>query len=127
MKDFAPNKTNGLDTAIEPLSSKLARTQTQLARVDEKISLALKDMIKKRESLEKRDKEIRKAIEQAMKARVEFGGDKKYEDDNITVTYVAPTKRRGINLEKLRTEKPDVYKQYETLSDVKEQVRLKVK
>jgi predicted phage-related endonuclease len=123
MEDFAPKKVEEL----APLSSSLARTQSELAQVNEEISLALKDMIERRNALEERDKKIREEITKAMKARVEAGGEKKYEDDNITVTYVAPTRRAGIDIAKLKAEKPDIYKKYEKFTPVKESVRLKVK
>lgn len=112
---------------LAPLSSSLARNSSRLEKVNKKISEMIADSLREKERLEKRDAAIREQIEIAMRNRVEAGMDKKYEDDVIAVTYIAPTRRAGIDTKKLKEEKPDIYKKYEKFSKIKEQVRIKVK
>lgn len=52
---------------------------------------------------------------------------KKWETQNIVVTYVAPSERKSIDSTKLKAEQPEVYEQYLKTSTVKEQIKIKIK
>ena len=117
----------GEEVELAPLSSSLARNSARLEKLNKKISETIADTLKEKERLEKRDAIIREQIEIAMRNRVASGLEKKYEDDVLSVTYIAPTRRAGVDVKKMKEEAPDVYKKYEKFTKVKEQVRIKVK
>lgn len=54
-------------------------------------------------------------------------GVKKYETDNLVITYVAPTARKTIDSERLKKELPDIAQEYSKSSEVKETVRIKLR
>lgn len=54
-------------------------------------------------------------------------GVKKWETDNIVVTYVEPTERVSIDSAKIKAGQPDIFEQYKKTSPVKESLRIKIK
>ena len=52
---------------------------------------------------------------------------KKWETDNIVVTYVAPTTRESIDSKRLKKEQPDIYSQFIKTSKIKESIKIKIK
>lgn len=72
----------------------------------------------------KKDVETIKAylLEQMSKNKV-----KKWETDNITVTYVEPFERVSIDSKTLKVENPDIYQKYAKVSTIKESIKIKLK
>lgn len=52
---------------------------------------------------------------------------KKWETDNLIVTYVAPSERKSLDSTKLKSEQPKIYEQYSKVSTIKEQIKIKIK
>ena len=52
---------------------------------------------------------------------------KKYESENIVITYIAPTERKSVDSTKLKSEQPDIYEQYSKTSQIKEQIKIRIK
>lgn len=73
--------------------------------------------------IEKIQQEYRQVILEAM----EKSGHDKFDNQFITVTYVAPTTRVSLDTKRLKAEHPELYGEYLTESEVKASVRIKAK
>lgn len=60
-------------------------------------------------------------------AAMEQYGVKKFENDVLSVTYVAPTTRTSIDSTKLKKEMPEVAEKYSKTSNVKASIKITVK
>lgn len=74
-------------------------------------------------ALQKRDSELKTAIKEAMEAN----NVKKFENDFITITYVAPVDRTIVDSKRMREENPELFDKYSKISKVSSSVRIKVK
>lgn len=84
---------------------------------------AISDLCKEKKKLEEKEKTMREALKKAM----EDYGVKKFENDIISVTYVAPSKQNRIDSAKLKKELPDVASKYNKQSNVSAFVKITVK
>lgn len=66
---------------------------------------------------------LRQALLEAMREQ----DVKSFEDDNIKITYIAPTTRETIDSARLKKELPEVAEQYKKISNVKDSVRITLK
>lgn len=66
-------------------------------------------------------------LREALKAEMEKAGVKKWETDNIVVTYVGSTERRTIDSTRLKAEQPSVYDQYIKVSNINPSIKIKLK
>ena len=73
--------------------------------------------------IEKIQQEYRQVILEAM----EKSGNDKFDNQFVTVTYIAPTTRTSLDTKRLKAEHPELYGQYLTESEVKASVRIKAK
>lgn len=84
---------------------------------------AISDICVQKKKLEEQEKAMKESLQKAM----EQYGVKKFENEVISVTYVAPTVRNGIDSAKLKKELPDIAKKYNKQSKVSASVRISVK
>lgn len=70
-----------------------------------------------------RQETLKNAIMQAM----EQNGVKTFENDNLKITYVAPTTRVSIDTKKLKEDNPDLVKKYERFTRTKSSLRITMK
>ena len=84
---------------------------------------AISDICTQKKQLEEQEKKMREALQEAM----EKFGVKKFENDVIAVTYVAPTTRTSIDSAKLKKEQPDIAQKYSKTSNVSASVKIVVK
>lgn len=115
-----------VDDETSTLAMQLVRNENKIARINEQISLAIADMQTQQVRLQERNTEIRKAMKDAMRGRFEVSGSKKYADDNIEVTYVAPTTRTGVDAKKMQAENPELFEKYKKVTKVSDSIRIKV-
>ena len=66
---------------------------------------------------------MRESIVNVMKEK----GISKFENENIMITYIAPSIAKTLDTAKLKAEKPEVYNEYLKDTEKKEQVRIKLK
>ena len=52
---------------------------------------------------------------------------KKYENEVLSLTYVAATERQTVDSKRLKEENPGLYVKYSKISPVKDSVRIKIK
>ena len=60
-------------------------------------------------------------------AEMEEKGILKIENDTMTISYIGATGRETFNSKKFRSDNPDLYDEYVTISPVKSSIRIKVK
>lgn len=99
---------------------------TELVAFESKAAAVIRNIVtlaKQKEELDKQDKEMRSQLEAAMN---EYG-IKKFENDDISVTFVEATTRANVDSKKLKSKYPKVYADCNTVSNVKASVRIKVK
>ena len=108
---------------MEELLNIYANNELELGKVEEQISIAIADLQNKYQELQNKNNEIKEQIKEAM----EKDEVKKYENDYISITYVAPTTRTTVDSKLLKEKYEDIYKECSKVSDVKSSVRIKIK
>lgn len=106
----------GLQTTSKQIS------ELELA-IQEKIASTVGDMQTQLQSLKDKDQKMRLSIKKAM----EDSGIKKFDSEYLSVTYVAPTTRKGFDSAWFKKEQSDIYGKYEKVSDVSASVRITIK
>lgn len=97
--------------------------ELQLNEVEKQMSLAIADLQNKANDLQAKNEEIKEKLKLSM----EESNTKKYENDYISITYIAPTTRNTVDSTKLKTMHEDIYNECLKTSDVKSSIRIKVK
>lgn len=105
------------------LVNKLVTTQTEIAEIEAKVMAATADLQTRLATLREQDGEVRAAIKEAM----EENNVKKFESDTLTITYIAPTVRKGLDTALLKVEAPGIYDKYLKETPVAASVRIKAK
>lgn len=108
---------------MEDLMLELYNNNTEIANIEEKISIAIKDLQAKQQELQTKNEEIKEKLKQAM----EENEVKTYENAYIKLTYIAPTTRTSVDTTKLKENFKEVYNKCLKTSDVKSSLRIKVK
>jgi hypothetical protein len=100
----------------------LTGTEAQLAQLAEVESL-IKSIEEQKKAAEAQATELRAALMAAMEAN----GVTSFENENIKITYVAPTTRTAIDSARLKKELPEVAEKYTKTSNVKASLRITLK
>lgn len=85
--------------------------------------VAITDITLQKKKLEEQEKIIRQKLQETM----EMYGVKKFENDSVSFTYVAPTTRTSIDSARLKKEMPEIAEKYSKTSNVSASVVIKVK
>lgn len=94
----------------------------QLKRLSD-LEIAIAEIENSAKAYEERAKELREGL----KAEMEKAGVKKWETDNISVTYVNSTERKGIDTTRFKSEQPDLYEQYSKVTFINSSIKIKLK
>ncbi len=111
---------------METINKEVADYQnnlTELTAVENKITQAIAGFQDELSTLKERDENLRDELKVAMKAN----NVKKFDNDFLSITYIAEGQRLTIDTKKLKDEKPDLWNEYSKTTDVKDSVRIKVK
>ena len=108
---------------MEELLKKYATNEAEIEKLEAEMTNAICQLKNTQSAL----KEANENIKQQIMASMENNEVKKYENDYISITYVAPTKKRILDTAKLKKEHLDIYEQCLKSSDVKASLRIKVK
>lgn len=108
---------------MDEITKELQTTEQLIARVQEQATAAVAKFEGELKTLQAKSAEYREAIKSAMEAQ----GVKKFENDYVVLTYVAPTVRTTIDSARLKAEAPDVYANFSKTSEVAGSLRIKVK
>lgn len=93
----------------------------------EEIPAQYQDVVEEVISIEeqlKAMKEREKALKDGLLELMRSAGVKKWESDNLTLTYVAPTTRKALDSTKLKREYPDVYNACIKESNVSDSIKI---
>ncbi len=71
--------------------------------------------------------EAKKKLREDLLQAMETYGVKKWDNDIMTITYTAPTKRSTVDSKKLKEELPDIFSKYIKTSNVKSSIKIKLK
>lgn len=91
--------------------------------LNENISKEIKEFETRIKELKAKEDELKKALLNEMEERNIL----KVENDDITITYVAPTDRESFNSKKFREDYSDLYDEYVEIKPVSSSIRIKVK
>ena len=108
---------------MEELLNIYANNELELGKIEEQISVAIADLQNKQKELQTKNEEIKEQIKTSM----EENDVKKFENDYISITYVAPTTKTTVDSKLLKEKYEDIYKECSKVSDVKSSVRIKIK
>jgi len=108
---------------MEELLTLYANNELELGKIEKQISIAIADLQNKQQELQNKNDEIREKIKNSM----EENEVKKYENDFISITYVAPTTRTTIDSKLLKEKYENIYNECSKTSDVKSSIRIKIK
>ena len=108
---------------MEELLTLYANNELELGKIEEKISFAIADLQNKQKELQNKNEEIKEQI----KISMEENEVKKYENDYISITYIAPTTKTTVDSKLLKERYEEIYKECSKISNVKSSIRIKVK
>lgn len=108
---------------MEELLVLYTNNELELGKIEEQISITIADLQNKQQELQKKNEEIKEQI----KASMEENDIKKYENDYIAITYVAPTTRTTVDSKLLKEKYEDIFKECSKISNVKSSIRVKIK
>lgn len=108
-------------------SERKGELYTTSLSIDNALLLELKEMeetIKKAEAVSKLVKEQQDVIKKKIMRAMADSGVKSFENDNIKITYIAPSKKDTIDTKALRISYPDIAKEFTKTSPVSESIRI---
>lgn len=108
---------------MEELLTLYANNELELGKIEEQISIAIAELQNKQQELQTKNEEIKEQIKLAM----EQNEVKKYENDYISITYIAPTTRTTVDSKLLKEKYEDIYNECSKTSNVKSSLRIKIK
>lgn len=108
---------------MEELLALYANNELELGKIEEQISIAIAELQNKQQELQTKNEEIKEQIKLAM----EQNEVKKYENDYISITYVASTTRTTVDSKLLKEKYEDIYNECSKTSNVKSSLRIKIK
>lgn len=91
--------------------------------LNEDISKEIAEFETQIKELKAKEDELKKALLNEMEEKNIL----KVENDDITITYVAPTDRESFNSKKFREDYSDLYDEYVEIKPVSSSIRIKVK
>lgn len=103
----------------EVITNEVTQFESAVPDTIEKITT----LIQMKKELDEQEKLLKEKLVEAM----ETYGVKSFENDQIKMTYVAPTTRSTIDSTKLKKDHPDIAEQYTKTSNVSASVRVTVK
>ena len=99
---------------------------TDVTTLDQKVPetiRAITGLMKQQKDIEKQVADMREVL----LATMEKYGVKSFENDDIKMTYIAPTERKTIDSTRLKKEHPEIAEAYQKVSPVKASVKIEVK
>jgi len=97
--------------------------QTELATVSKEISAKITLGIQTIKRIEKEVEEFKSAILSEMRDK----NIKKFDNGEVSITYIAPTTRESIDIKKLKEKLPEVAEKYKKVSNVKDSIKINIK
>ena len=108
---------------MDELLVELKENQFNLANVEEKISKAISTLQQQQKELSAKNEEIKAKIKNVMEEKGITGYDNEY----LSITYVAPFTKKTVDSSKLKSKYPNVYEQCLKTNEVSSSIRIKIK
>ena len=108
---------------MDELLQKYANNELEIAKLETEMTTAIYQLKNTQTAL----KEANETIRQQIMASMQNNDIKKYENDYISITYVAPTTKKILDTAKLKESHLDIYEQCLKTSEVKASLRIKMK
>ena len=108
---------------MENLLIEYTNNELELGKIEQQISATIIDLQNKQNELQNKNNEIKEQIKNSM----EQNNIKKYENDFIAITYVAPTTKVVVDSKKLKENYIDIYNECSKTSNVKSSIRISIK
>lgn len=122
--EIVEEKVVAIDSSlIKGLQSTAQEISELELAIQEKISVTVGEMQTRLQKLKDKDSQMRKAIKDSMAD----SGIKKFDNEYLSITYIAPTTRKGFDSTRFKQEQPKLYGKYKKLSDVSASIRITVK
>lgn len=103
----------------EVITDELVQFQSATPDVIQKIG----NLMQMKKQLDEQEKQLKEQLVKAMEAY----GVKSFENEEIKLTYVAPTTRTSLDSTRLKKDHPDIAEEYTKVSNVSASVRVTVK
>lgn len=125
---YCPDKEECVDACHDDhkVCPEFIKEETELQVMQSAVPEAIRiitDITIQKQKLEEQEKLMRKKLLEAM----ETFGVKKFENERIAFTYVAPTTRTSIDSTKLKKKYPDIAEECSKVSNVSASVKITVK
>lgn len=108
---------------MEELLKKYTNNELEIEELEKQMTMAIAQLKNSQTAL----KEANEKIKQEIMTSMEQNEVKKYENNFIAITYVAPTTKNTVDTKKLKEEYNEVYNKCLKTSDVKASLRIKIK
>ncbi len=105
------------------LVEQFIETSKEIQTIENNISNAIAVFQKDLEEKRNQEETLKKSIKEVMIR----DGIKKFENDVISLTYVAATTRTSIDTARLKEEDPEMWNNYSKTSEVSDSIRIKIK
>lgn len=99
---------------------------TDVVTLEQKVPETIKnltELLQRKKIIEESEKKIRETLLNVM----EEYNIKSFENDDIKMTYIAPTERKSIDSTKLKKEHPEIAEAYQKISPVKASVKIELR
>lgn len=101
----------------------LIKMENNAPVLDREIAYQIAEFERQAKFIEEQEKRLKSAILNEMEAK----GIIKIETDSILISYVAPTDREKFDSKGFKSDHPELYDEYVSMSPVKSSIRIKVK
>ena len=101
----------------------LIKIENNNAVLDREIAYQIAEFERQAKFIEEQEKRLKSAILNEMESK----GIIKIETDSILISYVAPTDREKFDSKGFKSDHPEMYDEYVSMSPVKSSIRIKVK
>ena len=108
---------------MDELMLALTESEKDIARIEKEMSFAILKLEAEKSNAIEKNKEIREKLKLAMEERGITGYDNEY----LSITYVAPFTKTTVDSKVLKEKHPDIYEECSKTSEVKSSIRIKVK
>lgn len=108
---------------MDELMLELVESEKDLATVEAKITKAIAKLELQKEEVAERNAKIREKLKLAMEEKGITG----YDNDYLSITYVAPYIKTTVDSKLLKEKYADIFNECSKTSEVKSSIRIKVK
>lgn len=111
---------------MDDLIKELQIVSEEQREISNRISQAIADEKNRLESLQERDRELRSRLLEAMEISIANGGSNVFQNDVLKINYIAPQIRTTLDTSRIKSEAPEVFKEFSKEVEVKSHLKIDV-